>query len=65
MKGSYGVGVQTTAVRVPVQWKEKTSKLIIELPQLLKEWKSRSKNTRDWTQANRLIKEIEQLLEDE
>lgn len=62
-KGSYGVGVETVVVRVPVKWKEKTSKLIIELPKLIKEWKSKATDQPRWYKANKLIAEIEKLLE--
>lgn len=64
MEGRYGVGVETTIIRVPISWKEKTPRLIKQLPELVKEWKSRSKDTRDWTQANKLIEELEKILED-
>jgi hypothetical protein len=62
-KGTYGEGIETVVVRVPVSWKEKTPKLIIDLPKLIKEWKSKATNQPRWDKCNKLIAEIEELLE--
>ena len=59
--GSYGRGVRTVVVRVPEQYKEVVKGLLLDLPEFLSGWESRAKDTRDWTQAKRLLSEMRAL----
>ncbi len=61
-QGRYGEGVETTTVRVPVDKVDIVPRLIIELPEIIERYKRESKHTRNWTQADKLIKDIERLL---
>lgn len=61
-EGTYGVGVETEVVRVPTGYKKKIPVWINDLPQLVSRYKKESKSTRNWVIANRLLEELEALL---
>lgn len=63
--GKYGRGIKTERIRVPIGTGEMAARLVIEIPRLLEEFESRRKDTRDWTQANKILNRIKKLVEDE
>lgn len=61
-EGQYGRGIKTEVARIPAGSKEHITACVIDLPLLIKAWKEKSKDTRDWTQLNRFMEELEALL---
>lgn len=57
-EGTYGYGVKTRIARVPVDFRPTDLTQIEEVKDLVRRWKSRAKDTRDWTQAKKLIEQL-------
>jgi hypothetical protein len=50
---------KTTPMRVPDGYQEKIQGYLLSFDALLDDFKARSKGTRNWVEANRLIEELE------
>lgn len=54
----FGVA-KTTPMRVPDGYQQKIQDYLLSFDALLDDFKTRSKGTRNWVEANRLIEELE------
>jgi len=59
--GTYGRGIKTEVMRVPEGSRERVQTYLHDFDEFIREWKSKSKDTRDWTQAKKLLDELESL----
>lgn len=61
--GIYGAGVKTKLMRVPIGYEGYVKAMIIDLPEIIEGYEEKSKDTRNWVEAKKLISEIKKLME--
>lgn len=64
-EGTYGIGVETSLVRVPARLKDRVPHIVKGLPEIISKYRKEQKNTRNWVVAVRLLDELEDLINDE